>query len=175
MGSTETKDIINIEKNRNLGTWNRNKGNTKSPEQKQNNMGNSECKWCNKEFVSKERLGIHEAICKGKTIGTKDSSDIKKTTYTSLTHKEEPKKNPEVVPVKAVLKHPKITGPEEPSDDTKENNEDSKDAEIGDVDYSSWKIADLKKELKAKGLPVSGKKEELVERLMGHTSTDADL
>lgn len=49
------------------------------------------------------------------------------------------------------------------------------DAEIGDVDYSSWKIADLKKELKAKGLPVSGKKEELVERLMGHTSTDADL
>lgn len=49
------------------------------------------------------------------------------------------------------------------------------DTEIGDVDYSSMKIADLKKELKAKGLPVSGKKEELVERLMGHTSTDADL
>ena len=40
------------------------------------------------------------------------------------------------------------------------------DAEIVDTDYSSWKIADLKKELKAKGLPVSGKKEELVERLM---------
>merc|ERR1712030_19307 len=103
MGSTETKDIINIKKNRNFGTWNRNKGNTKSPEQKQNNMGNSECKWCNKEFVSKERLGIHEATCKGKTIGTKDSRDIKKTAYTSLTHKEEPKKTPEVVPVKAVL------------------------------------------------------------------------
>lgn len=49
------------------------------------------------------------------------------------------------------------------------------DTEIGDVDYASMKIADLKKELKAKGLPVSGKKEELVERLMGHTSTDADL
>lgn len=48
------------------------------------------------------------------------------------------------------------------------------DAEIVDTDYSSWKIADLKKELKAKGLPVSGKKEELVERLMGHTSGDAD-
>merc|ERR1712090_26722 len=86
--SNETKDIINIEKNRNLGTWKRNKGNTKSPEQKQNNTENSECKRCNKEFVSKERLGIHEAICKGKTIGTKDSRDIKKTTYTSLTHKE---------------------------------------------------------------------------------------
>jgi len=49
------------------------------------------------------------------------------------------------------------------------------ETEIGDVDYASMKIADLKKELKAKGLPVSGKKEELVERLMGHTSTDADL
>merc|ERR1712030_296855 len=86
--SNETKDIINIEKNRNLGNWNRNKGNTKSPEQKQNNTENSECKRCNKEFVSKGRLGIHEAMCKGKTIVTKDSRDIKKTTYTSLTHKE---------------------------------------------------------------------------------------
>merc|ERR1712030_106748 len=63
-------------------------GNTKRPEQKQNNTENSECKWCNKEFVSKERLGIHEAICKGKTIVTKDSRDIKRTTYTPLTHKE---------------------------------------------------------------------------------------
>merc|ERR1712030_169314 len=63
-------------------------GNTKRPEQKQNNTENSECKWCNKEFVSKERLGIHEAMCKGKTIVTEDSRDIKKTTYTSLTHKE---------------------------------------------------------------------------------------
>merc|ERR1712030_7717 len=35
--SNETKDIINIENNRNLGIWNRNKGNSKSPEQKQNN------------------------------------------------------------------------------------------------------------------------------------------
>merc|ERR1712105_433252 len=81
--TNETKDIINIEKNRNLGIWNRNKGNTKSPEQKQNNTENSECKRCNKEFVSKGRLGIHEAMCKGKTIVTKDSRDIKKTTYTS--------------------------------------------------------------------------------------------
>ena len=37
------------------------------------------------------------------------------------------------------------------------------------------KIADLKKELKAKGLPVSGKKEELVERLQNHNESGADL
>merc|ERR1712030_2856 len=84
--TNETKDIINIENNRNLGIWNRK--NTKSPEQKQNNTENSECKQCNKKFISKGRLGIHEAMCKGKTIVTKDSRDIKKTTYTSLTHKE---------------------------------------------------------------------------------------
>merc|ERR1711984_74620 len=77
-----------IEKDRNLGIWKRKKGNTKSPEQTQNNTENSECKLCNKEFASKGRLGIHEAMCKGKTIVTKDSRDIKKTTYTSLTHKE---------------------------------------------------------------------------------------
>merc|ERR1712030_37443 len=98
-----TKDKITIGKNLNPGIWNRKKGNTKSPEQTQNNTENSECKQCNKEFASKERLGIHEAMCKGKTIVTKKSRDIKKTTYTSLTHKEEPKKTPEVVPVKAVL------------------------------------------------------------------------
>merc|ERR1712105_40822 len=84
---TPTKDIINIEKNQNLGAWNRNKGNTKSPEQK-NNTENAECKRCNQEFVTKRRLGIHETMCKEKTIVTKDSGDIKKTTYTSLTHKE---------------------------------------------------------------------------------------
>merc|ERR1712074_272742 len=84
--TNETKDIINIENNQNLGIWNRK--NTKNPEQKQNNTENSECKQCNKKFISKGRLGIHEAMCKGKTIVTKDSRDIKKTTYTSLTHKE---------------------------------------------------------------------------------------
>ena len=49
------------------------------------------------------------------------------------------------------------------------------DAEIGDVNYSSWKITDLKKEMQAKDLPVSGRKEELVERLMGHSSTNANV
>lgn len=39
-------------------------------------------------------------------------------------------------------------------------------------DYASMKIAELKKELKAKGLPVSGKKEELVERLEAAVNTD---
>merc|ERR1712030_126731 len=85
-----TKDKITIGENRNLGIWKRKKGNTESPEQTQNNTENSECKLCNEEFASKGRLGIHEAMCKGKikTIVTKDSRDIKKTTYTSPTHKE---------------------------------------------------------------------------------------
>merc|ERR1719348_1742389 len=39
------------------------------------------------------------------------------------------------------------------------------------VDYSNMKIADLKKELKAKGLPISGNKQDLVERLQ----TSGDL
>jgi len=39
------------------------------------------------------------------------------------------------------------------------------------VDYNNMKIADLKKELKAKGLPVSGNKQDLVERLQ----TSGDL
>merc|ERR1711984_64786 len=77
-----------IEKDRNLGIWKRKKGNTKSPEQTQNNTENSECKLCNKEFASKGRLGIHEAMCKGKTIVKKKSRDIKKMIYTSPTHKE---------------------------------------------------------------------------------------
>jgi len=38
-------------------------------------------------------------------------------------------------------------------------------------DYASMKIAELKKELKAKGLPVSGKKEELIERLEATVDT----
>lgn len=46
---------------------------------------------------------------------------------------------------------------------------------MADQDYSAMKIADLKKELKAKGLPVSGKKEELVERLQNHNESGADL
>lgn len=37
----------------------------------------------------------------------------------------------------------------------------------GDVDLASMTVAELKDALKAKGLPVSGKKEELIERLQG--------
>merc|ERR1711984_14152 len=68
-----------------MGIWHRNKGNTKSPEQKQNNTENSECKRCNKGFVSNERLGVHEAVCKEKTIMTIDSRNIKKTTKVKKT------------------------------------------------------------------------------------------
>jgi len=46
---------------------------------------------------------------------------------------------------------------------------------MADADYGAMKIADLKKELKAKGLPVSGKKEELVERLQNHNESGTDL
>jgi len=42
---------------------------------------------------------------------------------------------------------------------------------MSEVDYNSMKIADLKKELKAKGLPVSGNKQDLIERLQ----TSGDL
>jgi len=38
-------------------------------------------------------------------------------------------------------------------------------------EYASMKIADLKKELKSKGLPVSGNKQELVERLQSAVDT----
>merc|ERR1712074_43091 len=77
---SETKDSFNIEKDRDPGIWHRNKGDTKSPEQKQINTENSECKRCNKKFVSKERMGVHEAVCKEETIITIDSGNIKKTT-----------------------------------------------------------------------------------------------
>jgi len=42
---------------------------------------------------------------------------------------------------------------------------------MSEVDYNNMKIADLKKELKAKGLPVSGNKQDLIERLQ----TSGDL
>merc|ERR1712105_484856 len=83
--TNETKEVINIKKDRVPGIWHRNKGDTKSPKQKQNNMKNSECKRCNKEFVSKERLGVHEAVCKEKTIMTIESRNIKKTTKVKKT------------------------------------------------------------------------------------------
>jgi len=46
---------------------------------------------------------------------------------------------------------------------------------MADAEYAGWKMADLKKELKAKGLPVSGKKEELVERLQASNDQSTDL
>jgi len=42
---------------------------------------------------------------------------------------------------------------------------------MSEADYNNMKIADLKKELKAKGLPVSGNKQDLIERLQ----TSGDL
>ncbi len=57
------------------------------------------------------------------------------------------------------------------------NNEEEAESEVseaapeadakGDVDLASMTVAELKDALKAKGLPVSGKKEELIERLQG--------
>merc|ERR1712074_252656 len=76
----ETKDSFNIEKDRDPGIWHRNKGDTRSPEQKQINTENSECKRCNKKFFSKQRMGFHETVCKEKTTITIDSGNINKTT-----------------------------------------------------------------------------------------------
>ena len=46
--------------------------------------------------------------------------------------------------------------------------EEAADASDADApDYASMTVAELKDELKAKGLPVSGKKAELIERLQG--------
>lgn len=41
-------------------------------------------------------------------------------------------------------------------------------------DYSSWKVADLKAALKSKGLPVSGNKQDLIERLQASLLDDGD-
>jgi len=42
------------------------------------------------------------------------------------------------------------------------------------ADYSSWKVADLKAALKSKGLPVSGNKQDLIERLQSSLLDDGD-
>jgi len=42
------------------------------------------------------------------------------------------------------------------------------------TDYSNWKVADLKAELKAKGLPVSGNKQDLIERLQSALLDEGD-
>lgn len=41
-------------------------------------------------------------------------------------------------------------------------------------DYTSWKVADLKAALKSKGLPVSGNKQDLIERLQASLLDDGD-
>ena len=51
---------------------------------------------------------------------------------------------------------------------TDEKTDDSKDKEVSEeTDYSKMSVAELKEVLKEKGLPVSGKKAELIERLQG--------
>ena len=57
---------------------------------------------------------------------------------------------------------------EAPAEETPAEEAPAEEAPSGDApDYASMTVAELKDELKAKGLPVSGKKAELVERLQG--------
>ena len=56
---------------------------------------------------------------------------------------------------------------EESTDEVEESVEE-KDADE-DVNYDSMKVSDLKEVLKEKGLPVSGKKSELIDRLKGES------
>merc|ERR1712074_320494 len=90
---SETKDSFNIEKDRDPGIWHRNKRDTRSPEQKQINTENSECKRCNKKFVSKQRMRFHETMCKENTTITIDSGNIKKTTKVKNTEDDIEKKD----------------------------------------------------------------------------------
>ena len=51
---------------------------------------------------------------------------------------------------------------------TEEKTDDSKKEEVSEeTDYSKMSVAELKDILKEKGLPVSGKKADLIERLQG--------
>ena len=51
---------------------------------------------------------------------------------------------------------------------TEEETDDSKKEEVSEEsDYSKMSVAELKDVLKEKGLPVSGKKADLIERLQG--------
>merc|ERR1712030_142741 len=93
---TKKPDVINIKKDRVPDIWHRNKEDTKKPEQKQNNMENSECERCNKEFVSKERLGVHKAVCEEKTIMTIEPRNIKKITKVKKTEENIENKTQEI-------------------------------------------------------------------------------
>merc|ERR1712148_13966 len=64
---TKKPDVVNL-KDRVPDFWHRQKVDTKKQEQKQNKMENSECEHCNKEFVSKERLGVHKSVCEKNTF-----------------------------------------------------------------------------------------------------------
>ena len=59
-------------------------------------------------------------------------------------------------------------GSEEEEEVTEEETDDSKKEEVSEeTDYSKMSVAELKDVLKEKGLPVSGKKADLIERLQG--------
>ncbi len=56
---------------------------------------------------------------------------------------------------------------EESEEDTSEEATENKEPEAKDVDYDSMTVPQLKDALKEKGLPVGGKKAELIDRLKG--------
>ena len=56
---------------------------------------------------------------------------------------------------------------EETSEETSEDGNETEETEAKDVDYDSMTVPQLKDALKEKGLPVSGKKLELIDRLKG--------
>ena len=56
---------------------------------------------------------------------------------------------------------------EDSVDEAEENTEEDNESE--EVNYDDMKVPDLKAALKEKGLPVSGKKSELIERLKGES------
>ena len=58
---------------------------------------------------------------------------------------------------------------EESEEDTSEEATENKEPEAKDVDYDSMTVPQLKDALKEKGLPVGGKKAELIDRLKGGT------
>merc|ERR1712030_190837 len=94
----------NVKEDRDPDIWQRNKEDTKKQEQKQNNMENSECEHCNKEFASKERLRVHKSVCEKKTFmrieprkiekvikvkKTEDNIEIQEKTIKKQTNKED--------------------------------------------------------------------------------------
>ena len=60
-----------------------------------------------------------------------------------------------------------IEEPTESEEETSEEEKESEKTEATDVDYNSMTVPTLKAALKEQGLPVSGKKADLIERLKG--------